>query len=58
MVTESVDMTSIEAHAVGSIEHVYRCELIVTTARPSLPALKTPQLMGPIRWDSLAGQTK
>ena len=58
MVSESVDLTSIEAHTVGSIEHVYRCELIVTAARPSLPALKAPQQMGPIRWDSLASQTK
>ena len=39
MVTESVEMTSIEAHMVGSIEQVYRYELIVTAARPSLPAL-------------------
>ena len=48
MVSESVDLTIIEAHTVGSIEHVYRCELIVTAARPSLPALKVPQLMGPM----------
>ena len=58
MVSESVDMTSIEAHMVDSIEQVYRCELIVTAAGPSLPALKAPQLMGPTRWNSLASQTQ
>ena len=58
MVSEYVDKTSVEAYMVGSIEQVYRRELIVTAARPTLPALKAPQLMGPIRWDSLASQTK
>ena len=58
MVSEAVDMTSIEAHTVGSIEQVYRCELIITATRLSYPALKAPQLMGPIRWGSLASQTK